>query len=368
MAPALRHARVEGDMTALPGSGGSVAPTIRQRMLAALLIGLVTGLGAYVYSSLRVTNATDFDQCWIAARALLAGHDPYQAVRASGWPWPLYYPLPAIVLVAPVALLHLMEARAVFVGAGAALLAFGITESAWHPLLLFVSGLYFETFQLAQWSPLLIGAALVPALSWMLVAKPNLGLALFAARPSWMAPVGGFVLIVATLLLWPTWPREWLAASRSETHLMAPVVLLGGPIALLALLRWRRPEGRLVAVLACVPQTVSLHASLALFLVPRTRMESLVLTLGADVAFLLLRAAQPFPSLVAQERFTGYAVIALLYLPCVIMLLRRPNEGPIPSWLARAVAHVPGRRRGVAGGEEPVAPSLGVHRREREED
>jgi hypothetical protein len=354
-------------MTAAQSSDGLAAPTIRQRLLAAVLIGLVTGTMTYAYVSMRLTNATDFDQCWIAARALLAGHDPYEAVRASGWPWPLYYPLPTIMLVAPLALLHLMMARAVFVGAGAALLAFGITERAWHPLLLFVSGLYFETFQLAQWSPLLIGAALVPALSWMLVAKPNLGLALFAARPSWMAPVGGLVLVAVGTLLWPAWPREWLAASRSETHLMAPVALLGGPLALLALLRWRRPEGRLVAVLACVPQTISLHASLALFLVPRTRIESLVLTLCADVAFLLLRAAQPFPSLVAQERFTGYSVIVLLYLPCVIMLLRRPNEGEIPACLARAAARVLGRRRGNADAREPMAGSVGVNRRDRED-
>jgi hypothetical protein len=41
------------------------------------------------------------------------------------------------------------------------------------------------TLQTSQWSLLLTGAALVPAVGFLLVAKPTIGLALFAAFPHW---------------------------------------------------------------------------------------------------------------------------------------------------------------------------------------
>ena len=75
---------------------------------------------------------SDFDQIWLAGRALLAGENPYRAVATgfaghAGLPFPLFYPLPAVVAGVPFALMPLVAARAAFaavsLGAFAYLLA-----------------------------------------------------------------------------------------------------------------------------------------------------------------------------------------------------------------------------------------------------
>ena len=41
--------------------------------------------------------------------------------------------------------------------------------------------------------------------------------------------------------------------------------------------------------------------------------------------------ATPFPVL---TRDTGLAELPLVYLPCLVMVLSRPNQGELPTWLA----------------------------------
>ena len=59
----------------------------------------------------------------------------------------------------------------------------------------------------------------------------------------------------------------------------APVtyVTAGGPLILLALLRWRRPEARLLVALGCIPHTTMLYEALPLFLVARRWQEGVLL-------------------------------------------------------------------------------------------
>ena len=51
----------------------------------------------------------------------------------------------------------------------------------------------------------------------------------------------------------------------------------GGAVLLLALIRWRVAEGRLLAALACVPQTIGLYEALPLFLIPTNRWQGYLL-------------------------------------------------------------------------------------------
>ena len=104
---------------------------------------------------------------------------------------------------------------------------------------------------------------------------------------------------------------------------------------MLALARWRRPEARLVFALACVPQTPLLYETVPLFLVPVTLAEGGALWLGSWIAALAVSAHGPYDSDAARFAVSSKAIGWCLYLPCVLMILRRPNVGSLPPWLAR---------------------------------
>jgi hypothetical protein len=44
-----------------------------------------------------------------------------------------------------------------------------------------------------------------------------------------------------------------------------------------------------------------------------------------------------------QTDITGDLALALVYLPCVIMVLRRPNDGALPPWVDRLWRRARGR-------------------------
>jgi len=104
-----------------------------------------------------------------------------------------------------------------------------------------------------------------------------------------------------------------------------PASVFGGPLLLLALLRWRRPEARLLAVLACVPQTFSSYDSLILFLAVRTRREGLFLAACSLLVTAYVAMKGPAPTY--AETVHRFAPIRLwvLYLPAVAMVLMRRN-------------------------------------------
>ena len=94
---------------------------------------------------------------------------------------------------------------------------------------------------------------------------------------------------------------------------------------LLGLLRWRRPEGRLLAALALVPQTTALYETLPLALLCRNRPQAAAfatLTMVAHLLFLLgPQGAWPIGA-----EYQWWVLLALVYLPAIALVLRRPNE------------------------------------------
>jgi hypothetical protein len=183
-----------------------------------------------------------------------------------------------------------------------------------------------------QWSPLLVAAAVLPWLGFVWTAKPTIGGALFAGYPSRAASWGAVTMVLVSVLAWPTWPGEWLNAVRHAEHLRPLVARPGGALLLLALFRWREPEARLLAALACVPQTAGLYESLPLFLIPRDKGEGYLLAALSYVpAFELWvlnphAASGPLESVIEAK----WPLLFLsLYLPALVMVLRRRNsKGP----------------------------------------
>ena len=336
----------------------SDVPSVVMRLTVALIVGALSAL--YVFERARLTPSfgSDFDQVWFAARDLRYHHNPYLEIgpgRQGSWPWPFYYPAPAAVLAIPLSWLSAVAARCVFVGLSTALLAFGLSARGLLGLIPLASGAFLSAVQMCQWSPLLAAGMLLPAIGWVWTAKPNLGIAQLAAKPSRfalaVAMLGGSALVLIAFLYLPSWFGDWLAAVRAAPHIR-PLALswLGSPL-LLAALRWRRPEGRVLLALAIVPTNPGIHDALLLLATPLPFASAALLSGSSLLVDVIVGDWPGYSSFAAYATANSHALLALIYLPALIMMFRQPNEGPAPAWLDRALARAPSWLRGQSVGE-----------------
>jgi hypothetical protein len=317
---------------------------------AAVVIGCVVGAISWVFFPL--THGADFAQFHFHARNWLAGRDPYVGGfpimrRSRVVPEPFFYPFPSLFVLTPFALVPLRAAMALFVGASSALLSWGIlARSPERFPMLFGAG-FIVAVGLGQWTPVVTATLLIPALGFLAVVKPNVGLASVADDPSAVRILGGAALLLASLVLLPNWPAEWLTNLRSMPPHPSPILLPGGFLALLALARWRRPEARLFVAMACVPQLMYFADQLPLWLVARTRRESMLLSATSLVAWVIALQALNRPG--GMPQFNSDALVLLgVYAPALAMVLRRPNVGPIPQIMETRIARWPRWIRGSA--------------------
>jgi hypothetical protein len=296
--------------------------TSRVRITIAVALGLcVGGLSIIVYHS-AVPPVSDWDQVYQSVYTLWHGGDPYGVVRNGGFP--TNYPLTTYVLSMPLGLLPLTVARAAFVGVGSGVLAYALTTRGLWGLATFGSASWLAAFFMCQWSPFLVGASAFPALAaFNLLLKPTVGLAIAGMQPRARALPWAAAVVALTIALWPWWPLAWLGAIRASDTVMSPVLRPGGFLLLLALLRWRLPEGRLLALLAVVPQTSMLYDTLPLFLIPDSARELLWLTVlslvGAGLSFTLVHETTLTATIAARWPY----LLVSLYLPALFMVLRR---------------------------------------------
>jgi hypothetical protein len=305
--------------------------------VALLVAFAAAGLTAWLFAR-RPSNVQgmDFTYPWLAGRALLERIDPYAYVRAHPplpWTSTLFYPATAAVLAMPFAWCSARVASTLFVAGGFGFLAYHLARDGWWRLAMLLSAPAYAVCWSAQWSPLLVGAALYAPALGLLAAKPNFALPLLAYQRSRRAIgpaiMGGLALLLVSLLLAPSWPLHWIQALRSApeaAQYAVPLFTRYGWILTLATLRWRRPEGRMLLGLACVPQNFLFYDQLMLLLVATTLRETLVLATLSWVAFLatiLLPIAGP--DAVSSSHNYAPLVLATMYLPALVLVLRRPN-------------------------------------------
>lgn len=316
-------------------------------MASALIVaGLAWWLGITAGATL------DFDLHWLAIRARVAGGNPYEVVGPEGpyrFPFPFYYPLPSSLIVAPLALLPLAVARAVFVIGSAAVLAWVMSRDGDWRIPVIFSGSFFHACMLGQWTPLLMASFLAPTLGVLAIGKPHLGLAVavgaLSRRYTLWASIGAVSLSAVGLLVHPTWLSDWLEtlSSAPEGSHTLPLLTLGGPLVLLALLRWRDARARLLVALSCVPQTGVLYDTLPLFLVCRTRRQGWLLAglsiVALGVQTYLTGTVRSDPTLPHDpiERFNALRQMAmtanvwLMYLPATLMVVFRSTSTSLSS-------------------------------------
>lgn len=339
---------------------GAVRRGVEQRRLLGIAAGLVLAamsIGCIAWFKHDNGERTyDFQLLFYAARALRSGVNPYDAIgpgKSIEWLTKFFYPLPGVVLILPLTYLSIDAAHAIFIGLSAFFLAYALVvrRQGWS-LAMIGSQAYIATVATGQWSVLYLAAFFLPWVRASAAAKPNVGLATIAAterRSELIAPfVGTLVLVGSAFLFRLNWVSDWLAAVRDTGQIYHPAVWYpGGPLLLLAWMRWRRPEARYLGCLALLPQAPGLYTDLLLFAIPRGKWEVLTLALLSHATLPIYRMLPVAPTEAERIVRYGFVSVPLLMLPCLFMVLRRPNIGPAHAKLEHMASHLPPWLRGT---------------------
>jgi hypothetical protein len=299
----------------------SSAAIKKRRLFLALALGavLLFRFQLYIWGPGR---PSDFTGLYNAALRLMAGENPYPI----GTQW-FPYPLPAVLLAVPFTAIPLEIARPIF----DVLVGWAFVYALWcyrgtFAVLAVVSGAYAFAVWNGQITPLVVAGSLVPALGFVLAVKPNTAAAVWLARPSLIPVLGLSAFVLLSLLVLPSWPADWWQALQQDTTgLLPPVFRPFGVVLVLAALRWRLPEGRLLLALAFIPQNTLPHELVALALIPANLIEMAIFVAGSWIAVVLAARMDLSPSIAEWSAASWPATLAVVYLPMLFMVLRRPS-------------------------------------------
>jgi hypothetical protein len=240
--------------------------SIRWRIAVSAAIGLASGLFCWFMVKRIYHGAADFGWAIYAAQRFLAHQNPYDTPLEQ-------YPLTAAFLALPFVRLQPEVAAGLFYGISSALLAFGLTRRGYQRLFIFLAFPYWAGLITAQWSTIITASAFFPLLLPVTMAKPQIGLPVFLTHANRRGILACLALGILTLVFMPTWPLLWLRQMGNYQHFI-PLLVLPGPLLLLALLRYRDRDAILLLLSALVPQRWFFD-SFILWLIPKSRREIL---------------------------------------------------------------------------------------------
>jgi len=321
----------------------SERPRLADRILVATLFAVIGGLIAWRVQYLAHGLGGDYLVLWRAAHVVFDGGDPH---LLSDPGFPFYYPLPAVAMGFPFVRLRPENAAIAFTASSSAFLGFVLTRNGFERVPVVLSVPFFAVAQFGQTSTLIWALGMIPLAAGFTVMKPNVALALFAWNPRWRTVAVGAALLLGTFLVSPEWPSSWLSVLRKTTMHHAPIMVGFGAATIVAFLRWRRPEARLLGVMALVPHGLYFYDELPLWLVATTRRESMLITVTSWFGLVGWFATSGGLNENAHIRDMGPWVIASIYLPCLFLVLRRPNVGTVPAIVESAAARLPAWIRG----------------------
>jgi len=303
----------------VPAKSTRISPALVALLLAFLLV-LACRLLLYPWLP---GLSSDFDLLYKGAASLIRGDSPYPTA-AQTFP----YPLPAVLLAVPFSFLPLAIARPLF----DVLVGWAFAWALWklrgpNGLVALMSGAYLFSMASSQTTPLMVAAILLPALGFLLAVRPNISAALWITRPSWLAVLGAILFFGLSLAIQPSWPQEWWLALPSDNAFLAPPILRPmGFLLLLAAIKWRSPEARLLLGMAFIPQTTLPYELVALALIPANRLEMGVYVVGTWMAVIASNQSQLAQSM-AEWASVGWPVsLCTVYVPMLYLVLRRPAK------------------------------------------
>jgi hypothetical protein len=239
---------------------------MRMRIAVSSAIGLASGALCWFLMRHFHQDAGDFRWALRLAQSLLARRNPYDTPLEQ-------YPLTTAIFALPFVPLQPELAAGLFWGISSCLLAFGLTRHGYTRLLIFLAYPYWVGMLFVQWSPLIAAGAFFPLLLPATMAKPQVGVPIFLTRLSRRGLWACLVVALASLIMMPNWPLRWLQQGRNYQHFI-PLLVLPGPLLLLALVRYRDRNALFLLLSALMPQRWFFD-SLILWLIPQSRREIL---------------------------------------------------------------------------------------------
>lgn len=288
------------------------------RFLIAIAIGVAGGLFCFYRLYDRGVFAADFTWAWYGARVLLSGGNPYEYLPIREmYPLdaPLYYPIYAPMVALPFSLFIPEVAGSLFFGVSSGILAWVLMKKDMSYLSIFLSSSYLMSAENCQWTPLITAGLLFPFLSFVLLAKPNLGMLVLITNPSRTTIIVCLVVAIIGSIVWPWWIQDWLSVVtvHGQTTHKIPIMII--PLLLLGMTEWRSVEGRLFLLFAILPQSLIFYDQIPLWLVTRTARQRYVLTSLSWIGFvgwLFVEGPRAF-------RAAGW-VVWWMYVPVLMML------------------------------------------------
>jgi hypothetical protein len=286
---------------------------MRWRIVVSAAIGLASGAFCWFLMKHFHQDAADFRWALRLAHRLLARQDPYDTPLQQ-------YPMTAALIALPFVRLQPELAAGLFWGISSSLLAFGLTRHGYTRLLIFFAYPYWAGILAVQWSPVIAASAFFPLLLPATMAKPQVGLPVFLSRLSRRGLLACAVVALASLAVKPNWPVLWLRQIGNYAHFI-PILVLPGPLLILALLRYRNRDAQLLFLSALMPQRWFFD-SFILWLIPQSRRE-IIWTVFFSWGAGIWRWYHIPRSFTEVGRWT----VILLYLPMLaVVLLRKPRS------------------------------------------
>jgi hypothetical protein len=277
-----------------------------------MLIGVATGGFCFFLVRRLHQGAADFTWAIHLAQRLLGGQNPYDTPLEQ-------YPLTAAFFALPFVRLRPEVAAAVFYGLSSGLLALGLTRGGYHRLLVFLTYPFWVGLLTVQWSTIITASAFFPLLASVAMAKPQVGLPVFLThfnrRSFWSCVAVG----VLSLIVMPRWPQLWIGQMGYYEHFFA-ILVLPGPLILLALLRYRDRDAWLLLLNSFMPQRWFFDA-FTLWLIPKSRRELLVTVVFSWCSGIWRWYHQP-----THINQVGRWIVLSIYLPMLVIVLLRKSS------------------------------------------
>lgn len=282
---------------------------MKLRIVVSAAIGLASGVFCWFLMKHFHQDAADFRWALRLAQKLLARQNPYDTPLEQ-------YPLTAALFALPFVRLQPELAAGTFYGLSSALLAFGLTRHSYRGLLIFLAYPYWAGLLTVQWSTIIAASAFSPFLLPATMAKPQIGLPVFLTHASRRGVVACFIVGALSLAVLPRWPLLWIAQMKNYEHFI-PLLVLPGPLLLLALWRIRDRDAILLLLAACMPQRWFFD-SFILWLIPKSRREIL-----ATVFFSWGAGIWRWYYVPHSFHEVGRWTVVFLYLPMLAVVLFR---------------------------------------------
>lgn len=310
IAKKLRH-----DTDVVDDGDRMAVPSVRTRLLIAFSAALVSGIACWWFLTHFQHGGGDFTPAYVGGRALLTGGDPLAPSPDPDW---VPYPLPAAFIGILFSPFPVVLASAAFFGISSGLLAFGLTQKSFLPLMAFLAAPYWIALTWAQWSPLIVASAFFPVLAVVVLMKPHVAAPVILTRLSRVGLISIAVFFLISIAIYPTWPVTWIK-QLSPFQRYFPLLTIPGPLLLLALTRRHDRDARLLLLASVFPQRW-LYDAFILWLIPKTRKEFLYTALASWIAWVW--RVFHMPTTIME---LGLMCVLCFYLPMLLIVLRRPK-------------------------------------------